>query len=208
MINLKKQITSISFGLICVTTNTMAQNAVIPYTFSAGQEAVAEEVNENFQELETAVNSKVDNVQFQELETIVNDKQSLVASMGYQKTPTVRGVTISNVTINGGSIVSPVSPGSSIKVSLDYHIVDTGCPGCIDEIQIGFSQLTPAGCVYTGVPGTRGVSGSGNITLTAPAEPGLYYVGVDRAQDFSCPSHWWNGEPKSFDRYIAVITVQ
>jgi len=248
--NIKKKTITATIGMVLFSAGVMAQNAAIPNTFTAGSEAIADDVNANFKELESAVNSKLDdNVaenrfssietdvkqmqidlkttvnskldnniaedRFSSIETDIDElqidigkKSGFVASMGYQKTPTVRGVTISNVSLNGGSIIAPVAPGSKVEVSLDYHIIDTGCPGCIDEIQIGFSQLTPAGCVYTGIPGTRGVSGSGKITLTAPAEPGLYYIGVDRAQDFSCPSHWWNGAPKTFNRYIAVITVQ
>lgn len=177
------------FGLAPLAS---AQNAVVPHIFTSGTPAYADEVNANFMELEEAVNTK----------------SEMMASLGYSVTPTVRGVTISNVLINGGAMTAPVAAGSTINVSLNYKIVDPGCPGCIDEIQVGFSHLAPNGCVYTGVPGTVGVSGSATFSITAPAEAGTYYLGVDRAQDYGCPTHWWNGAPNASNRWFGVITVR
>ena len=175
-----------------LTGNVMAGNADLPYNFTAGAAAYADEVNANFDELEAAVNSKPD----------------VMASFGYSKTPTVRGVTISNVLVNGGAITSPVAAGSSITVEVDYNIVDTACPRCKDQIQLGFSHAAPTGCVYNGYPGAAGVSGTRSITLTAPSTPGTYYIGVDRSQAYSCPTGWWNGAPTNTNRWIAAITVQ
>lgn len=169
-----------------------AQNVTVPNTFSPGTPAVADQVNANFQSLEDAMNNKPD----------------MMASMGYSLTPTVRGVTISNVKVNGGAITAPVTAGSTITVSLDYQIVDTGCPGCIDEIQVGFSNDKPATCVYTGQPSSGGASGSAEFKIQAPSTPGTYYLGNDRAQDYSCPTGWWNGAPTAANRWIAVISVQ
>ncbi len=174
------------------TKNVFADNAEIPYNFTAGAPAYADEVNANFDELEAAVNSKPD----------------VMASFGYSRTPTVRGVTITNVLVNGGAITSPVEAGSTITVALDYNIVDPGCPGCIDQIQVGFSHTAPTDCVYSGIPGVAGVSGSGSTTLTAPSTPGTYYIGVDRSQAFSCPAGWWNGAPSNTNRWIGAITVR
>lgn len=116
--------------------------------------------------------------------------------------------TITNVKINGGANVAEVARGANFDLTMDYTIVDIGCPGCIDQLQIGFDKATPTGCIYNGVPGTVGASGSSKITLTAPAQPGTYYVGFDRSQDFSCPTKgWWNGAP-SGDRLIAAIVVK
>ncbi len=116
-------------------------------------------------------------------------------------------VTITNVKLNGGGNVATLSPGTSFAVSMDYSIIDTGCPGCIDQIQIGYSDAAPNVCAYSGIPGTAGQSGSGNVTLTAPATAGTYFIGFDRSQDFSCPTHWWNSPPDA-SRYIAAIIVK
>jgi CSLREA domain-containing protein len=124
--------------------------------------------------------------------------------------PGFAGVTISNVRINEGSNIAFVSPGSTFSVSMDYSIVDPDCPGCIDEIEIGFSTGNPFTCIYTGVPGVQGVSGSATIELTAPSTPGVYFLGFDRAQHFSCGQAlevgWWNGAPDS-SRFIANVIV-
>jgi len=174
------------------TENAFADNAALPHSFVAGSPAYADEVNANFDELEAAINSKPE----------------AMASFGYSKTPTVRGVTISNVLVNGGAITSPIAAGSSVTVEMDYNIVDPDCPSCIDQIQVGFSHVAPTGCVYSGIPGAAGDSGSGTMTLTAPSTPGTYYLGVDRSQAFSCPAGWWNGAPSNPNRWIAAITVR
>src|SRR5262245_54068931 len=113
--------------------------------------------------------------------------------------PTFAGVTISNVRINEGSNTVFVPPGSTFLVSMDYSIVDPGCPGCIDENEIGFSTSNPFTCIYTDVPGMEGDSGNATIQVTAPSTPGVYFLGFDRAQHFSCgqalEAGWWNGAP-------------
>ena len=123
--------------------------------------------------------------------------------------PSFAGVTISNVHINRGGNSSFIAPGSTFSLSLDYSITDAPCPGCIDEIEIGFSTASaPFTCIYTGIPGAVGTSGSATIQVTAPAAPGIYYLGFDRAQHFSCDqalaSGWWNGAPDS-SRYVASV---
>ena len=130
------------------------------------------------------------------------------AVLGYSTTPTFASVTISNVSVNGGPITTPVEQGSTINVTLDYHIFDDGCPGCIDQIQVGFTNLPPSSCVYNGVPGPfPGVSGTASFTITAPTEPGTYHLGFDRSQALSCPVGWWSGAPTTPNRWFAAITV-
>ena len=129
-------------------------------------------------------------------------------TLGYSTTPTFAGVTISNVSVNGGAITAPVEPGSTIDVTLDYNIFDDGCPGCIDQIQVGFTHSSPDDCIYSGIPGpSPGVSGTASFTITAPTFPGTYYLGFDRSQALSCPAGWWNGAPNTPNRWFAAITV-
>ena len=126
--------------------------------------------------------------------------------------PSFAGVTLSNVRVNNGSNIGFVSPGATFNLSMDYSIVDPDCPGCIDEIEIGFSNASaPFGCIYTGIPGVEGTSGSATIEVTAPSTPGIYYLAFDRAQHYSCgqalEAGWWNGAPGS-NRYIASISTR
>src|SRR5260221_10286466 len=141
----------------------------------------------------------------------VRDAGAAPARYSVPTSPSFAGVTISNVRINSGSSTGFVAPGSIFRLSMDYSIVDTGCPGCIDEIEIGFSTASaPFTCVYTGIPGVAGTSGSTTIDVTAPSTPGIYYLGFDRAQHFSCDqalaSGWWSGAPDP-SRYIASIVT-
>jgi trimeric autotransporter adhesin len=117
------------------------------------------------------------------------------------------GVTISNVKVNGGGDTVTVDPGAALKVTLSYSIVDTACPGCIDQIQVGFSSQKPFTCVYNGVPGASGKSGTASFTTAAPSTRGTYYLAFDRSQAYSCPTDWWNGVPPA-QRYFAQINVE
>jgi|GEM_PF-6238289 len=157
--------------------------------------------------VQQSVNSKAALTDITALKTEMAGLIGLVATAARQKSAEYAGVTISNTKINGGTAITPVAPGSAITVALDYAIKDPGCPGCIDQIQIGFSHAaTATGCVYFGVPGPTGVTGSGQITLTAPQQPGVYFVGFDRSQQYSCLLGW--SAPNTFGRYIAMIVVQ
>jgi hypothetical protein len=133
--------------------------------------------------------------------------QAPQATLGFSPTASFADVTLSNVLINGGAITPTVAPGSTVNVSVGYSIVDTGCPGCIDQIQVGFAHESPTTCIYDSVPGTTPDTGTAGFTLTAPTAPGTYYLGFDRSQAFSCPAGWWSGAPQPF-RYFGTITVQ
>lgn len=165
--------------------------------------------NSKIDAVQQSVDSKASIVDLNALKTQVAVVMGTVGSIAYQKTPEYAGVTLSNTKVNGGSMVALVSAGSSVKVEMNYAVrnpVDY-CPNCIDQIQIGFShQTTATGCVYSGNPGTAGVTGNGSITLTAPQQPGVYFVGFDRSQQFSCLLGW--SAPNTFNRYIAVVIVQ
>jgi len=131
------------------------------------------------------------------------------ASLGYSTT-TIGPVTLKNVTLNGGSVTGPVAPNSDIKVNLAYSIFsDASCPGCIDQILVGFVNVGPTQCIYDAIPGVApGVSANASFTVKAPARPGTYLLGFSEGQDFGCDkalhgNTWW-GTPTSF----AVINVQ
>jgi len=130
---------------------------------------------------------------------------------------TYAGVTISNVSVNGGGSVATVAAGSTVAVSLDFNITDCPCPTCIDQINYGFANDAAAtGCFYDGIPGCTGDSGSAGFNVTAPATPGIYYLAFDRAEDFCCfcncpggaSACWWTGSPAANpDRWFAALCV-
>ncbi len=119
-------------------------------------------------------------------------------------------ITIRDVRLNGGgNTLVAASPGQSIQLAVDYTITQSStCPGCIDQILIGF-QTGPLGCAYDGIPSGSGTSGTGVLNITAPTSPGVYYLRFRYAQAFSCDTSWWTVDATPNDAHnIAVITVQ
>ncbi|HEX8290827.1 MAG TPA: glycoside hydrolase family 19 protein, partial [Pyrinomonadaceae bacterium] len=141
------------------------------------------------------------------------DTQKLAA---ISQKPSGWGVEILKVNVNGtGTNSAVVAPGTVVPVIVAYSIADPKCPGCVDQIQVGLAaEATPAGCVYDGTPGTDPVTDKGAVYVTAPSEPGVYYIGFDRSQGYSCVAdRWWSGwkdEPgaPARQRYIGIIEVK
>ena len=100
--------------------------------------------------------------------------------------------------------------GGSFTLDHDYVIFnDPGCPGCIDQIEVGLANnANYQTCTYDGIPGVAGVSGHGTASLTVPTAPGRYYLGFDDAATLfggQFPA-WWDGPPGG-NRYIGVVIV-
>lgn len=123
-------------------------------------------------------------------------------------------VRISNLQLNGGTFFAAVSAGSMVSIGFDYFIRDPGCPGCIDQIEIGLHNGPPTSCGFDGIPGVVGVSGSAFVNITAPVTPGTYFVTFDRSQHFSCAQalatgNWWNFQfPAPVTNFIGILIVQ
>lgn len=118
---------------------------------------------------------------------------------------------ISNVSVAGaGNTNGDIKAGQLFTLSMDYFIKNPSCPGCTDQILVGFASNDPRGCTYNGTPGGTGVSGSGSIQLVAPTTPGLYYLRHHYGQDTSCNRGWWsvNGTPTAADNIAAINVVQ
>jgi hypothetical protein len=122
------------------------------------------------------------------------------------------GATITNVKLNGGTNVLTLPGGGSFTLSHDYTIVNpVSCPTCIDQIEVGPAIGVPACSTGNLIP-TTPQSGTGSATLTVPSVPGVYYLGVDVAEDYSCfgvnsgVPFWWSGPPTP-NRYIGKVIV-
>jgi hypothetical protein len=124
-------------------------------------------------------------------------------------TDTSTGITISNVSLNSVGNVITVSGGDAVTVDLDYSIRDCDCPGCFEQIEIGFVPgVTFSYCAYDSLPGCSGDTGSDTGTLRAPGSSGIYYIRFGRAQNYDCDhTDWWMGTPPAA-RTIAAICVR
>ena len=127
---------------------------------------------------------------------------------------TVSGVVLSSGNSKAYAVASNVleieAGGTSpnlVTVAFNYVIDDSGCPGCIDQLQVGLNtEATPQTYAYWG--GASG-SGSASLNLNVPNTPGRYYIAIDTSEDYgflySSP-YWWNGQPTAL-RYIGVVDV-
>ena len=191
-----------------------ARDAELPHQFAPGTPARARDVNENFAELQAAVSSKADRDAVEQslvdLQVAIDEKAdrdavkpSMSASMGYSRASWI-GVTLSNVRINGGAITAPVVGGSTVSFNVDYTVA--ACSGCLAQILVGFIDGGEVKCIYSGVA-NGGASGAASFTLTAPTQPGTYYLGFDRSLAFRCPGGWWSGGAWTPDKWFGAVTV-
>ncbi|MGB2606416.1 MAG: putative Ig domain-containing protein [Candidatus Sulfotelmatobacter sp.] len=101
----------------------------------------------------------------------------------------------------GGTNPNPVT------VAFSYTINDTGCPGCIDQLQVGLNtDPTPQTYAYNG---GSFAFGSASVNINVPNTPGRYYIAIDFAEDYGflySSAYWANGQPV-INRYIGVVDV-
>lgn len=129
------------------------------------------------------------------------------ATLAFNPVPPFTEITLTNITINGGSITTPVVAGESVQVELDYSIVPAPwCPYCIEQIVFGFSSLAqPSVCIFSG---NMGGSGHASFALTVPSAPGTYYIAVERPMMYSCDQALdWNWPTPTPNQYIGVVAV-
>ncbi len=130
--------------------------------------------------------------------------------------PVLQGwATLTNIKLNGGTNVLTLPGGGPFGLSHDYTILNPPdyCPGCIDQIMIGLAgDAAPQACTYNG--GTS--SGTRAATLTAPSTPGVYFIGMDWALNWSCYqpvlsqpplAPYWTSGPPTPNRYIGKVIV-
>ncbi len=99
--------------------------------------------------------------------------------------------TVSGVTVNGsGNNYALVSSTAHVVVAGNYAVNDTGCTGCIDEIQIGWAgTAAPVACIYTG--GSIG-NGSFSQDLGPAPNAGVDEVIINFAQAAGCSLGTWS----------------
>jgi hypothetical protein len=143
-------------------------------------------------------------------------------TLGIPKVIQAGTVFISRVSVNNtGENLAQVARGAVIPVSMSYSISEPGCPTCTDQIQIGLCTGESVGCIYEGIPGAGGKSGTGTIQIKAPDQPGKYPIAFKMAQTrkiafpfklpqpYGCASlkGWWGGKPDP-SNYIGYVVVK
>ncbi|MGA8442449.1 MAG: putative Ig domain-containing protein [Candidatus Sulfotelmatobacter sp.] len=112
-------------------------------------------------------------------------------------------VAASNVLEIEGGGTSP----NPVTVAFNYTINDSGCPGCIDQLQVGLNtDPSPQTYAYNGGSFS---SGSASVHVNVPNTPGRYYIAIDFAEDYGflySSAYWANGQPTA-TRYIGVVDV-
>ena len=130
------------------------------------------------------------------------------ATMAFNSVPTWDNITISNITINGGSITAPVLPGSTVQVELDYFSdFLVWCPTCIQQIVFGFaSDEKPTVCIQIAT-GWIPLGGHASFTLTALETPGTGYIAFYRHLQYACEDALNTPWPMAPHQYIGVVAI-
>jgi len=124
------------------------------------------------------------------------------------------GFNVNTVSLNGGGSSITVFPGDQVTITYNFNIYDDPCPSCITQLVTGLGTAgtqSAETCAFDGdaalFPGTPG---SENTILTAPSNPGTYYVTVEYSWQFDCLSALSNyGSGGSVSpQVIGTITVQ
>ncbi|MFZ0307971.1 MAG: putative Ig domain-containing protein [Candidatus Sulfotelmatobacter sp.] len=116
----------------------------------------------------------------------------------------------SNAFAAAGNVLEIEAGGTNpnpVTVAFNYTINNTGCPGCIDQLQVGLNtDPSPQTYAYNG--GSFN-SGSASVNINVPNTPGRYYIAIDFAEDYGflySSAYWANGQPTA-TRYIGVVDV-
>ncbi|BBD67563.1 hypothetical protein NIES4072_51390 [Nostoc commune NIES-4072] len=119
-------------------------------------------------------------------------------------------VTLSGLILNNQGKVVTVSAGEKLNAFVNYFY---NCPTCqsssINQIIVGIAGEDKAqACIYNG--GIKD-SGSAKFTLTAPNQPGTYYIRFRYAQANKCNDAlgWWRvGDEPPVEANIGLIKVK
>ncbi|MFK7998287.1 MAG: hypothetical protein AB8H86_01775 [Polyangiales bacterium] len=119
-------------------------------------------------------------------------------------------IQISAVTIGGSGNSAMVRPEDTFEITFDWTLGDAGCPGCIRQVEWGFTRIGRLGCEYDGNPPPSGVAGSAvisNIPIP-PGSSGVYELRFALGQQRACAdiTNWHNGEP-GLDHTIGHVCV-
>lgn len=97
------------------------------------------------------------------------------------------GFSVDSVSLNGGGRTLVLAPDTSFTIDLGYTAVDSACPNCQDQLEIGFDVGGLVSfCAFSTVVGATPISSSGSFQMTAPSTPGLYKVRFGKGQQFVC----------------------
>jgi len=118
-----------------------------------------------------------------------------------------RATTYQNTNINGkGRTWDVVTPGSSVTLYSNWNSFYTGgagCPGCITQHYIGIGGTN----IELHCHGAGGGSGTINLTFTAPATPGIYYLTQTATWWYYCDQFGQPGFSNNYKDAIALIVV-
>jgi hypothetical protein len=113
-------------------------------------------------------------------------------------------LSVSEISLNGAGQVLEVAAGAALQLKFDFSL-DACRPGAFTlshQIMVGFDDGSAPICAFDGV--CAPASGTGNERLSAPSQPGMYYLLVDVAQQMQCPGAWDGAAPDASHRIAAV----
>jgi hypothetical protein len=115
-----------------------------------------------------------------------------------------------NFRLNGKAATSiKVAAGEKFLLTYDWQRFnpENFCPTCLDQLYVGWAGAANADCFTISFGYAPAVSGvNRNVTLTAPAQPGVYFLSRQSDPGYSCSSSFMMPTEPSLS--IAAICVQ
>jgi hypothetical protein len=115
----------------------------------------------------------------------------------------VSEVSVQNVRFpSEGTNIARVAPAAYVDLEFDYDIASCGCEDCITQGLMGIVDAPWRDCFYGGVPACNTDSGTAQMQVQAPDQPGLYLISFWRTWEYDC--NLGAGGPNPDDAVAAI----
>jgi hypothetical protein len=120
-------------------------------------------------------------------------------------------VVIDQVQLGEGASTAVVPPSTTVRLRFGWRVDDTGCPGCIDQLEIGAVPGDRIYCAFDDNPPPGGIAGFDDRMIPIPPMSGRVDLRFVLGQDFGCfaggRTGWWLATPPPQENTFAVLCV-
>lgn len=106
---------------------------------------------------------------------------------------------------DNGTNVTSVAPSGSVELQFDYDVASCDCEGCVTQGMMGLVDAPWRDCFYDGLPACNTASGTAQMQVQAPSQPGLYLLSFWRTWEYDCELD--AGGPNPDDAIAAICVI-